>query len=184
MDQGIAVLIVGGLAFASPVLLTMLQGRTRRAERVEDFARQDAIAAKADAVAEQAAIAAKLLHSSQQLTIAKTDEVAAVARTNAADTASQLKQIHTLVNSDMTAARQGELDQTKITLVGLNTIIEMAKAMGHEPTAAQLDAVAITEKHIIELEAILADRLAQMKIVEAEIGDAAQAKELSRTELP
>ena len=168
MDAAVAIVVAGGMAFASPLFLNYLTTRTRRRERAEDFARQDEVAREAREVARQAREAAVLLSRAQELTIAKTDEVAETARVESAKTTSALKQIHTLVNSDMTAARQGELNQARTTLTALRAIIELGENVGRPVTVDQLAAIEETEKRITELEQILADRMTQMRIVEEE----------------
>lgn len=155
--------------FLAPVVLMYLTSRERRRDKLEDYRRQDEVAAKVDRAAAQAAV-------TQQANIRRTDEVARVAAAAAAEQRSQLKQIHTLVNSDMTAARQGELDQTRATLVMLKKIVAMDARDGRPPQAEDVAAIGATESRIKELQAILADRLVQMKAVEAEIRDAATAK--------
>lgn len=99
---------------------------------------------------------------------ARQDAVALAAKSANVETQSQLRQIHTLVNSDMTAARQGELDQTRVSLILLRKLATVAEHAGREATEEERAAIDATEKRIKELEAILADRLAQMEIVEAE----------------
>lgn len=174
----------------APIVLMWLTSRERRREKLEDYERQDQVAAKAEKVAidaakasklladnqreiaVHAAEAAKLLLENQQSTLARTDEVARVAAATATDHQSQLKQIHILVNSDMTAARQGELDQTRITLVMLKKIVAMNVRDNRPPNAEDLTAILTTEARINELQAILADRLVQTKAIEAEAKDA------------
>lgn len=173
MDASLALLLTGamasGVAIISPIILNLLHQRDRRQERAIDFARQDAVAKRTQEVA------AKLL-AAQQVTIAKTDEVAVAAKLSSAITATQLKQIHILVNSDMTAARQGQLDQTRQTLILLKKIVTMAGEIGRPPSTDELLEIDETEKRIASLEAILADRLQQLKLVEAE--QAAEKKAL------
>ena len=144
MDAAVAIVVAAAIACAGPLLLDWRTGRRRALERAEDFARQDAVARKVD-------------------------QVAADAKVATVETASQLRQIHTLVNSDMTAARQGELDQTRVSLILLRKVVAMAETAGRVATADELAAIEETEKRVTELESILADRLAQMKIVEAEM---------------
>lgn len=144
MDAAVAVVVAAAIACAGPLLLDWRTGQRRARERKEDFARQDIVAGKVD-------------------------QVAAAAKVATVETASQLRQIHTLVNSDMTAARQGQLDQTRLSLILLRKIVAMAESAGRAATVDELAAIEETEKRIGELEGILADRLAQMKIVEAEI---------------
>ena len=80
----------------------------------------------------------------------------------------QARRIHTLVNSDMTAARQSELDQTRATLVISRRIVALARAGGDKPLTEDTDAIGRLESRVTELEQILADRLHQARIVEAE----------------
>jgi hypothetical protein len=80
----------------------------------------------------------------------------------------KLKEIHTLVNSDMTSARQSELDQTRLTLVMLRKIVRLIENSGAKVGEEDLKLISETEIKIKDLELILADRMEQMKIVERE----------------
>jgi hypothetical protein len=127
-------------------------------------------------IAEQAAVAARLLLEAQQESIARTDEVARLAAIAQAEAGAKLdqldlqtKRIHTLVNSDMTAARQSELDQTRAMVIVLERVTTLAaRTTGASPDPRDLAALEAARSRISDLEAILADRLAQMRIVEAE----------------
>ncbi len=145
----------------------------KQQERAEDNARQDLIAARAAAVAAQTAKAAGLLLSAQQETIARTDEVArlaaeAVSKINEQLTAldEQGKKIHILVNSDMTAARTNERDQTKLTLVALKRVQALSASLGLPIDPTELEAISAAEVRIVKLDNILADRLAAQRIVD------------------
>ncbi len=173
IDPWLVIGIIWLLAIGVPAGLHWSNQRTQRRERAEDFARQDR-------VAELAAETARKLQEAQQLTIAKTDEVAAVAasaaklietanRADVAETHFQLSQIHTLVNSEMTAARQEALDQTRLTLMLMRKIADAARSAGQEVTVDELAAIERTEGRIIELEAVLSDRMTKMRTVEAEV---------------
>jgi uncharacterized membrane-anchored protein YhcB (DUF1043 family) len=156
----------------APTLLAFLTNRQRITERRMDWDRQDA-REKADrerqeAVAKQAAEAAELLLAEQRATKARTEEVAVLAARAASATDSQLKQIHTLVNSDMTAARQELLDQTRLLVSIYRKTIEDDRAAGREATPSDLAALDAAEAKVSELQGILADRLAQQRIVEQE----------------
>src|SRR5580692_8850268 len=105
-------------------------GNRRDKERKEDWDRQDE-------VAKQAAVAAKLLLDAQQESISRTDEVAKVAAETNKNIQSQLvevneqgKKIHALVNSDMTAARTNERNQTILTLAALRRVQALSKSLG------------------------------------------------------
>jgi hypothetical protein len=169
----IGIFVIWVLAPAPAIIVALIERRTRARERAEDIARQDQVARKADETA-------SLLQASQRLTIEKADEVAAVAaqvarsvaaatKADVSETHAQLKQIHTLVNSDMTAARQGELNQARLTLVMLRRIVALTEAAGRDITSAELSEIERTEQRIAELEAIIADRMTQFRLAEAEI---------------
>lgn len=134
MDAAAAILVAATLSCAGPVYLDWRTNARLARNRTEDMVRQDEVARKVDGVASAARIVSD-------------------------DTASQLRQIHTLVNSDMTAARQGELDQTRISLFLLRKIGMMAQAAGHAATAEEAGAIAAAEERVKELEGIIADRL-------------------------
>ena len=142
----------------SPAILAIisnhLTSRQRRAEKKLDWAREDA-------VAEQAEKAAKLLLQSN-VAVAKS------AADNAEKVLFGLERIHTLVNSDMTAARSEQRDQARLTLAGLRTIIRLDEDAGREPSQDDLDAIDAAEKTIKKLDTILADRLAQQRKVEVQ----------------
>lgn len=138
--------------------------------------------ARTDEVAAQAERAAAKLLAAQQESIARTDEVARLTALSAKRADEKLDQIdlqarriHTLVNSDMTAARQSELDQTRAVVVVLRRVIALAeRTRGAEPDERDVTALSAANKRVIDLEAILADRMAQMREVEAEADIAAR----------
>ncbi len=142
----IAMIVATGSAFSAviaPIVQSSILYRQRRRERLEDYERQDRIAAKVDQVADTAA-------------------------SNAISTNNQLKQIHTLVNSDMTAARQSELEQTRVSLALMRKLVAQDIAAGADISIEDRATIESTEARIKELEQILADRLVQLRIVEAE----------------
>jgi len=161
----VSAVIVGLIVAILPTLGTWIairaNGRERRKDQQATWDRDDKVAAKA-------AEAARLLLAAQQESIARTDAVAAHVAAATASTDGKLDAIHTLVNSDMTAARQSELDQTRVTLVMLRKVVALDHAAGREPSDADLATIETTEARIEELQAILADRLAQQQAVEAE----------------
>jgi len=118
---------------------------------------------------------AKVFHQDQLTSWARQDEVAAAALLAAQDAARQaenssrkLDRIHTLVNSDMTAARQGELDQTRAMAAIQERVVRATTAAAGKPDPVDVQALQRTRARIAELEAILADRLAQFREVEIE----------------
>jgi hypothetical protein len=69
-----------------------------------------------------------------------------------------LKVIHTLVNSNMTAAMQAELDATIRELAMMQEVIDIKRSVGQEPSPASLAALQRTEERVGELRATLQDR--------------------------
>jgi len=124
------------------------EAEQRRLEKVEDYRRQDEVSDKVDAAAKQAATAASLLVESNK-------KVADTAKSQGA----KLDQIHVLVNSNMTASMQGELDAYKSNLVLLEEISSLRKAAGQDPSPTTMAVIESTKKKIAELDAQLADRL-------------------------
>jgi len=171
---------IAGIAAVSAVLssamLSWLQGRNTRAERAQDYARQDQVAAdlqkRQDEVAEKAAEAAELLATAQKASADKAAEAAALllksnekvantAAKTAQVTSDKLDVIHTLVNSNMTAAMQSELDARRIALAQMLEIVELKRGNKLEPTKEVLEAIGSLKGKINELEAQLKDRLSQ-----------------------
>ncbi len=144
-------LIAMGSVFASgtlaPIAIAVVQYRINRAERIENNTRQDTIANRASEVAIRAEETAKLL-------LAANERVASDTRA----TNSKLDVIHTLVNSNMTAALQAELDATVRELAMMNEVVELKKVAGHKPGPETLLAINSTAARISELKSTIADR--------------------------
>lgn len=126
----IVALIVSVLA---PTIVAWQTNRSRRAEKREDWARLDQ-------VRDQAAEAARLLVQSNNVTNSKLDV------------------IHTLVNSNMTAAMQDALDSTIRERAALMELAELRRATGSDPKAETTAAIALASSIIADLQATLADR--------------------------
>lgn len=131
----------------------------RHQERVEDNARQDLIAQRAADTAEQAAAKAA---EAASLLLAANERVANTAKV----TNNKLDVIHTLVNSNMTAAMQAEYDATVRELAMMREVIALKKVAGHQPSAEAVNALTATETKIAEMRASLDDRLKQAKVVD------------------
>lgn len=158
-DVILVALIVGVTGVITPALLAFLAGRQRREDKREDWARQDAVAdqvadaaRKAEEVAAQAAGAADLL-------LAANERVAHTA----AVTNEKLDVIHTLVNSNMTAAMQAELTAVEAQRAVLLEVITLKEDSGVS-TVDPRATVDVLESRISELRAVLADRLEQTRV--------------------
>lgn len=181
----------------APLILAHRTEKMHREDRQADWDRQDRaaalllakqeeqaaatekarvdLAASQKRIADQAATAAQLLAEAQAETIRRSDEVAALAAerddlmtARLAQIDAQAKRIHTLVNSDMTAARQSERDQTEAMVVVLRKVITLAEDRGLVPEPLDVQALQTAERRVAELDQILADRMTQMRAVEAE----------------
>jgi hypothetical protein len=162
----------GGIVFTSitaPVLLVYLTQRERRADKREDWERQDAVAAKAEAAATAAATAATLILDANEKQARAIEEARA-------ETNGRLDVIHTLVNSSMTAAIQAELDAITRELGMMHEIIALNTAAGRHPTAEVLGAIEATKLKIEELTKTLIDRAEQTRLAEQQ-----QARPARRT---
>lgn len=161
METVYVALIAAIAAMMSPALLAFLSNNARRDEKREDYARQDKVAARAEKAASDL--------------IASNKEVAEAARTAAIVTNGKLDVIHTLVNSNMTAAMQSELDAKLQNLALLREVSDLKKAAGENPSPEAQAVIAMTEQKIAELQAVLVDRLAQSKVADAQQKVAQQA---------
>lgn len=175
-----AVWIAITVAVIGPFLLAWLQGRQRtadmhaeaqlrREERAEDYARQDLVAERLtrrnDEVAAKAQQVAIQTQTAAQLLLQNNEKVAAA--TKAANT--KLDVIHTLVNSNMTSALQGQLDAHKAQLVTLRELIALRVTMGQSPDDETSAALLALETRVGALAANLRDRIEQTKIADAQI---------------
>lgn len=178
MSEGIWLAILA--AIVAPCILAWLNGRLRqeelresaklrREEKLEDWRRQDEVARRAEIVAKQ-------LLDKQKETVAHTEEAAAllvennkvVAKT-AKITNSKLDVIHTLVNSNMTAALQSEVDATRAQVILMKEVIGLRVDAGQRPDSDAVKTLAVLESKVAELDANLKDRLEQTKIADAQI---------------
>jgi hypothetical protein len=130
--------------------------------RKEEWARQDTVAAAATEAAEKVA--------------AKTEEVAAAAEEvkrlladSTATTDAKLDQIHTLVNSNLTASMQETLEATVRDLASLREVARLNETAGHEPSAQVLTVIKEAEARVEALRVEVADRLEQTKAATAAV---------------
>jgi CRISPR/Cas system CMR subunit Cmr4 (Cas7 group RAMP superfamily) len=169
------VVSVAGVIFASvtaPLILAHRTERMHREDQLEQYRREDKVAAAAAAAAAAAQAAARLAQQQALEAATKMDDLSA-----------QTQRIHTLVNSDMTAARQEELDQAESLIVVLERVIALAKDRVVLPDPSDLDALERTKRRRDQLEAILADRLAQFHASETEAGKTEAGKRMLATDI-
>jgi hypothetical protein len=209
-------LIAGIVAIStttSPLILAFFTGRQRHNETLESYARQDEVArlakeqaaadqrrltevaTQAKGVAVQAKEAADLLLASNAEVAAKAAEAADLLLKSNAEVAATAKEqgakldvIHTLVNSNMTAAMQAEYDATLRELAMMKEVRDLRLEQGQKPTPDVIGAIAATEARASELKAQLDDRQKQAALVAsqaaiAETG-ADEAKDAANTAPP
>lgn len=134
---GIIAAIVG---IGGSLLTGHAAANTVRDAKREDWKRQDEMAARAERSADR---------------IVEVNERAVVIGEH---NAGQLEQVHTLVNSQMTAAKKGERDSVEVTLTLLREVAELRRASGQEPTARALATILATETKLADLNAVIVER--------------------------
>lgn len=130
------VFVAGIVAITSmfgPLILAMLTNKQRRAEKQEDYKRQDAVAE----AAKQAVTAVN--HASEISTV-------------------KLDAIHALVNSNLTAVMKAELDATVRELRLMKEVIRLNRALGQEPTGEVLQSLAEAETNVSTLKSRIETR--------------------------
>jgi hypothetical protein len=156
-------------AIAAPWIMAGQLNRNNRKVKEEDYRRSDAVAARAaddykallgkqEEVAAQAREAARLLAASTK-----------EAQESAHLTEAKLDQIHTLVNSNLTAAIVDQLDARKTMLTLLLETVESKKLVGSKPSPETLEVIAATKIKVAELEAQVADRMQQTNLASAKL---------------
>jgi hypothetical protein len=155
------ILVAVIVSVIAPTVLGLLTNHQRRIEKREDWARQDQVAAEArrqqDEVAAQAQEAASLLLAQNAKVAASTEA-----------TQQKLDVIHILVNSNMTAAMQAELDATRRDLVSLREVARLNEEAGRPLSTEARTAINETAARIAKLDADLSDRLKQTQIADKE----------------
>ena len=76
------------------------------------------------------------------------------------DTADHVKQIHTLVDGNLTASMEATLDATRRELVTLREVARLHDEAGHTPNPDALAEIARTTLRVAELENLIVERRA------------------------
>jgi hypothetical protein len=142
--------LAGGIAAMTTLLMSYVTGRQAVAKEKRDYARQDEVAARL--MRSNAVVADNAAN-----TFGKLDNIAATA-----------KVIHTLVNSDLTKAIQGELDATIIQMSLAEQVIALYQKSPVRPPQEVLGIVAACKDKIATLQADLAQRAKQQDRVDLE----------------
>jgi hypothetical protein len=78
----------------------------------------------------------------------------------------QLERIHTLVNSNLTAAMRAELEATVRDAASMSEVIELRRAAGHDPSPEAVEAVDATASRIEELRSVIGNRVEATELAE------------------
>jgi hypothetical protein len=156
-----SVLVAIFASVTAPLILAHRTEKMHIADREADWEHQEEVARRA------AKVAADLI-ASQKITADLAERTAAQTNTKLDQLDLQTKRIHTLVNSDMTAARQAQLDQARASVAILQRVIALARHRGVDPEPQDLMDLDDAQASVANLEIILADRMTQMRAVEAE----------------
>jgi len=164
VDPTVEIALIGGFtalcAVVSPLLLAELTARRALKDRIATYAREDEVSRRA------------------QVAVDKAAAIAVAIATKVNETADLAKSIHILVNSQMTATIQAELDATRREYTSLQEIQDLKKAAGKEPLDESTVILKETETKIVELQNKLEERLRAAKLVELQ-----QAAAKSRDDL-
>jgi hypothetical protein len=176
-------LIVACAGILGPLALEWVKGRGKvaamataaalhKAEKDEDYRRQDAVAKAAAKTAallleqQAATIAATVAVKEQaaeaaQLLAQNTKAVTATAQAQDAKLDRQegkIDRIHVLVNSTLTAAKQGELNSLRANMVLMQKVVTLESANGQSASPEAAKEMEVTAARISELEGELVER--------------------------
>jgi hypothetical protein len=147
-------LIAMTTAIVSPMLMAWLTNRYRKQEKMEEYARQDVVAARVAAAAARTEVmaikvdvaATKMAETNDRL-VAKTTEIGG-----------QIAIVHTLVNSSLSAALQAQLNALMLLLASTN-----------DPALLTDEIKDQTRNRIKDLQAVIADREKQSSLADKQI---------------
>jgi hypothetical protein len=170
----VALIVAAFGTVIGPLLIAHLNNRQRVAEKQQDWARQDLVAAKVDKAAEQAAEAAELLRQRQEMVAAQAAEAARLllaanerVAASAAETNGKLDVIHTLVNSNLTAAQQRELAAMMTMLTTMKEVVGLKERLKVTPSPASLEHIRNTQAQVDALSRDLDHKEHQTKVADA-----------------
>jgi hypothetical protein len=95
------------------------------------------------------------------------EATAARVEATSAEHSVQLKSIHTLVNSSLTAAIRAEYEATRQQAIMMREAIELHRALGRDPTEAVHAELAVIDERVAELGSVVEDRVRQTTIADA-----------------
>ena len=176
--------LVAVIAVVSPGILALLTGWQNGKSKREDWRRQDEVAKRQEDAAEKVSQVAAKAEEAAALLVTRQDASAGAAQQAAEDLVEanenlrretrraaalvngKLDQIHTLVNSNLSAAMDDRLTAIRALIVALQ------QATDQSPAA--VERIQALESTAIELEAQLADRVRQTRVAEAQVEQGAE----------
>jgi hypothetical protein len=183
LDPAIAIAMIAACAaFIGSIVGPVVNARMLSRSKLEDWERQDVVAARAAAadkklaetqaaLVKSAEMARLDLHRAQAESIRRTDEVAKVAADGSTVTQYKLDEIHTLVDGAMTATRKELLEQMEATRELILRMAQAERDAGQEPSAADKQTLGVTEQRIKNQEAIIHDREEQQERLDEKVGE-------------
>lgn len=164
------VIILALIGISSAPMMAMLTHSYRRADRAEDYRRQDEIAARVRVVATRVDdVASDLSRVNRDVASKVAETAASLAASNhqitlqASVVNGKLDVIHTLVNSTLSAAIQAELD-------ALICLLALMK----DPSGIDEAGIANTERRIAELKQTVSTRDEQTRLATLQMVDNAR----------
>lgn len=165
-DTTVALAVIAFLGtigtLGAPIINNMIAAKQRRQEKAEDAAISAAATAarerREDLVAERVDEAARQAKASAEKMIAATERGSETASVERDRLDGQLKEIHTLVNSNVTTQMQLTLTYAKAQLASMRDAIAAREEVGTKPSPAVLAALAALEESIKDQERSLAER--------------------------
>jgi len=145
-----------------PLMTKFLEAKTRANEKEADYHRQDELAQRAIDAAQAAALRAEKATMELATATATTNEKLLAAAKTADD---QLKVLHTMGNSTLTAAKQEAFDATTLTLAMALQTVAITEKGGQVPTKELLAAIETARGKIIALRTELDQRIAADTLV-------------------
>lgn len=165
-DTVIVAIVVAFSSVIAPVWLAHATGKQRRKEKAEDYAREDAVAARLLKAQSETADAIVVAN---EATTRATREVGKAAAERTQVINGKLDVIHTLVNSQMTAALQAEFDAINLHLIALKEISSLKEEAGRTPSKEASALIKATQIKLDELREVLATRREQDAVAQAQI---------------
>lgn len=165
VDVATSAIWVSGFAMISALATPWLQNWGRRQEKLDEYRRQDEVAKRAEDVSNSLQASQNKLtkqnDDAAKLLLATNNKVDEHARVQEA----KLEQIHTLVNSNLTAEMQDRLAALKLVLVSLEEILTLKQTAAPDahPAEETVATVAATKIKIAELSKQIEDRIVQTK---------------------